>query len=247
MSGADRIGADRICAVVPIKGMVGAKQRLAAVLDAETRSALAMAMAEDVLEVLSAVPELFRVLVVTADATVAALAQKYGAEVTDVQASEGHTGAVTGGARRLAREGVSLITLPGDLPLLAPADVSRVIAAHRAAGADGCPGFTISPARDFQGSNAILMTPADAVPLRFGSNSFYPHLDAARNVGITPTVVEVPGIGFDIDEPHDLADFLITKAPTRAGRLVAALGPDLSARLAAHLQHAAPAGMEVGR
>ncbi|MBK5961920.1 2-phospho-L-lactate guanylyltransferase [Rhodoplanes elegans] len=239
--------ADRICAVVPIKGVVGAKQRLAAALDADQRSALAMAMAEDVLEVLAAVPELFRVLVVTADATVAALASKYGAEVTDAQASEGHTGAVTGGARRLVREGFSMITLPGDLPLLAPADVSRVIAAHRAAGADGHPGFTIAPARDFQGSNAILMTPADAVPLRFGSNSFYPHLDAARAQGIEPTVVEVPGIGFDIDEPQDLADFLITTAQTRAGRLVADFGPDFSARLAAHLERAAPAGMEAGR
>ncbi|MDC7789676.1 2-phospho-L-lactate guanylyltransferase [Rhodoplanes sp. TEM] len=233
--------ATRLCAVVPIKGVVGAKQRLSAVLPAETRSALAMAMAEDVLEVLAQVPELARVLVVTADATAAALARRYGAEVTDAHAGEGHTGAVTGAARRLVAEGFGMITLPGDLPLLVPADVRRVMAAHRAA-----PAFTIAPARDLQGSNAIVCSPADAVPLRFGPDSFYPHLDAARRQGIEPTVVEVPGFGFDIDEPHDLAAFVARGAQTRAGRLVADLGPELSARLAAMVEREAPL-MEVRR
>ncbi|RAI40739.1 2-phospho-L-lactate guanylyltransferase [Rhodoplanes roseus] len=232
----------KLCAVVPIKGMIGAKQRLADVLSPEERSALAMAMAEDVLEVLAQVPELARVLVVTADATAAALARRYGAEPTEAHALEGHTGAVTGAANRLVTEGFGMITLPGDLPLLAPADVSRVIAAHRAA-----PAFTIAPARDLQGSNAIVMSPADAVPLRFGADSFYPHLDAARRQGIEPTVVEVPGIGFDIDEPHDLAAFLGRNARTRAGRLVADLGAALAARLARYTQGEALETMEVRR
>lgn len=223
------IPAPKLCAVVPIKGMVGAKQRLAGVLSPDQRAALAMAMAEDVLEVLAAVPQLARVLVVTADATAAALARRWGCEVTEAHAGEGHTGAVTGAARRLVREDFGMITLPGDLPLLNAADVGRVIAAHRDARA-----FTIAPARDLQGSNAIVCSPADAVPLRFGPDSFYPHLDAARKQGIEPTVVEAPSIGFDVDEPHDLAAFARAGAPTRAGRLVASFGTEFLARLAAY-------------
>ena len=75
--------------------------------------------------------------------------------------------------------------------------------ADRAAGA-----FTIVPARDELGSNAVLCSPADAVPLRFGDNSFFPHLDAAKAHGIEPEVVHLPRIALDIDTPEDLALFL---------------------------------------
>ena len=48
----------------------------------------------------------------------------------------------------------------------------------------------------------------DAVPLRFGENSFYPHLDAARGRGIEPLIIRHPGIAMDIDHPVDLVAFL---------------------------------------
>ena len=46
------------------------------------------------------------------------------------------------------------------------------------------------------------------MPLRFGDNSYFPHLDAARRCGIEPTVIRLPGIAMDIDHPADLAHFL---------------------------------------
>jgi 2-phospho-L-lactate guanylyltransferase len=53
-----------------------------------------------------------------------------------------------------------------------------------------------------------MCSPPDAVTLRFGSNSFVPHLDAARRRGIEPTVVRLPGIAMDVDHPVDLAALL---------------------------------------
>ena len=76
------------------------------------------------------------------------------------------------------------------------------------------------PARDELGSNAVLCSPADAVPLRFGDNSFFPHLDAAKTHGIEPEVVHLPRIGLDIDTPDDLALFLQTPSQTRAYALL---------------------------
>jgi 2-phospho-L-lactate guanylyltransferase len=58
------------------------------------------------------------------------------------------------------------------------------------------------------GSNTVICSPPDAVPLRFGDNSYYPHLDAARRCNIEPTVIHQPGIAMDIDHPADLAMFL---------------------------------------
>ena len=54
----------------------------------------------------------------------------------------------------------------------------------------------------------MLCSPPDAVTLRFGDNSFFPHLAAARLRGIEPTVIRLPGIAMDVDHPVDLAALL---------------------------------------
>jgi len=54
------------------------------------------------------------------------------------------------------------------------------------------------------------------VPLRFGEDSFFPHLAAAEACGINPTVLRLPGIALDIDTPEDLAAFARLPSPTRA-------------------------------
>jgi 2-phospho-L-lactate guanylyltransferase len=108
------------------------------------------------------------------------------------------------GARMLIAEGYgTMLTAPGDIPRITAEEVARLIAAHRPA-----PSFTIAPAHDEMGSNAILLSPPDAVKLRFGEDSYFPHLAAARAAGIEPTVVKLPGIGMDIDHPADLRMFL---------------------------------------
>ena len=104
-----------------------------------------------------------------------------------------------------------MLTVPGDVPLVTPDDIERIVATQRKA-----PSFTIVPAGDERGSNAILCSPADAVPLRFGENSFFPHLAAARARGIEPQIIPLPRLGLDIDGPEDLAAFLKIASRTRA-------------------------------
>ncbi len=192
-----------VWAVVPVKEQTGAKQRLSSFLPPNQRRALAAAMLEDVLDALAAAP-LAGILLVTLDPFATALARRIGARVLTDGARDGHTGAVNAGARLLIAEGqATMLTLPGDIPRITADEVSQLIAAHRAA-----PSFTIAPAHDEQGSNAILLSPPDAVTLRFGEDSYFPHLAAARAVGIEPTVVRLPGIGMDIDHPADLRTFL---------------------------------------
>jgi len=113
-----------------------------------------------------------------------------------------------------------LLTLPGDIPLVEPDDVRHLVSVHCAGAERGAGAFTIVPARDELGSNAVLCSPAGAVPLRFGDNSFFPHLDAAKGHGIEPEVVHLPRIALDIDTPEDLALFLRTPSPTRAHALL---------------------------
>jgi 2-phospho-L-lactate/phosphoenolpyruvate guanylyltransferase len=197
-----------IRAVVPVKETSGAKQRLATALPQRLRSELALAMLEDVLGALAGARGLAGIDVVTLAPAARDLAHQYGATISHEAACDGHTAAVMTAAGRLAARGEAMLTIPGDLPLVTAAEIDRVIEAHRAGGR-----FVIVPARDERGSNAILAAPADAVPLRFGEDSFFPHLDAARRCGIDPLVVRQPGIGMDIDNPVDLVAFLRMSPP----------------------------------
>jgi 2-phospho-L-lactate guanylyltransferase len=206
-----------VWAVIPIKDTNSAKQRLAEAAPAAFRRDFALAMAEDVLAALTGTRRLAGIIVVTIDPEATALARRYGGRVWEDGALDGHTGAVTAAGRRLAAEGAAgMLTVPGDIPTITAEEIDAVVAAHLPA-----PSFTIVPAHDELGSNAILMSPPDAVPLRFGDDSFFPHLAAAEACGIKPTVLHLPGIAFDIDNPVDLAHFSRLGSQTRAGRLLA--------------------------
>jgi 2-phospho-L-lactate guanylyltransferase len=75
----------------------------------------------------------------------------------------------------------------------------------------------------------VLVSPPAAVPLRFGEDSFFPHLAAAEARGIVPTVLHLPGIALDIDNPVDLAHFAQLGSRTRAGLWLAENMPTLAA------------------
>lgn len=206
------MSADRdIWAIVPVKEMDGAKQRLAGLLSPPQRRALAEIMLGEVLAAIAASRGLAGILLVTLDPIASDMARRIGARVISDGAREGHTGSVVAGIRLLQREGRSgMITMPGDIPAVTAAEIEAVLAAHRPA-----PAFTIAPAHDELGSNAVICSPPGAVKLRFGDNSYFPHLDAARAAGLEPSIVRCPGIAMDIDHPVDLAAFL--RLPQAAG------------------------------
>ena len=72
----------------------------------------------------------------------------------------------------------------------------------------------------------MLCAPPLAVPLRFGDDSYFPHLIAARRQGIEPVIVRMPGIGLDMDHPADLRAFLAARPrmPTRTLALLEGFG-----------------------
>lgn len=199
-------------AVVPVKDLQHAKQRLAGVLDAAERLGLFAAMLEDVLAALAASRCLAGILMVTRDPQAQDLAARYGTRVLVEPANRGHTAASTLGAATLAAEGAAgMLQLPADLPLLTAADIDAVLQAHARA-----PAVTLAPSRDRLGSNAVACSPSDLLPLRFGDDSFFPHLERARALGLEPKIVERRGLALDVDTPADLSAFLAAPSRTRA-------------------------------
>lgn len=204
----------RIWAALPVKAFAGAKQRLSPLLSPARRAALAEAMLEDVLAALAAA-RLDGILVNTVEPRAVKLAEHYHARVIAKDARSGHTGAVTAMARVLAGEGCEgMLAIPADIPRATTAEIDAVLTAARPA-----PSFTISPAHDKLGSNAVLCCPPEVVSLRFGPDSFFPHLEAARRQGLEPAVVPLPGIALDIDHPGDLQAFLTAAPPMQTRTL----------------------------
>jgi 2-phospho-L-lactate guanylyltransferase len=209
-----------IWAVVPIKETAQAKQRLGDAVPVELKPRLALAMAEDVLSALAAVPGLAGILVVTIDAAASELARRYGARVLADGARDGQTGAVRAAARALTGGSrTAMLAIPGDVPLITPEEVQELMRAH-----DRMRDFIITPAHDERGSNAILCAPPELVPLQFGDDSFAPHLEAAKRSGLEPKIIRLAGIGLDIDNPRDLAAFLQVPSRTRTRVLLQEAG-----------------------
>ena len=214
-------------AVLPVKDLQHAKQRLAGVLGPGERRQLFRAMLEDVLGTLSASEGLAGILVVTRDPDARRLAADYGAQVLVEPANRGHTAASSLGAQTLAEEGASgMVQLPADIPLLTPADIGALLRVHKQA-----PAVTLAPSRDERGSNAVACSPPDVLPLRFGDDSFLPHLRRAQALGIEAQIVRRPGFALDVDTPDDLAAFLATPSQTRTYSYLVRTG--IAARMAA--------------
>jgi len=209
-----------IWTVVPVKAFDLAKQRLAPAYPPDLRRDLARAMLEDVLDTLTGVTGIAGIAVVTLDPEAGELARACGAEVFEEEAGAGLNEAVRAAARRLAREGRGgMLVVAGDIPGITVHEVEALLALH-----GGRRGLTLVPAHDRRGTNALIMTPPDAMPPDFGEDSFVRHLRAGRVAGLEPVALPLQHIGLDLDHPQDVATFARTPSHTRTWRYLLSQG-----------------------
>jgi 2-phospho-L-lactate guanylyltransferase len=207
-------------AVVPAKNFHSAKQRLAMFLQPEERWLLAQAMLTDTLTACAQAVGLHGFGVVTCDAQVAEVAASLGADVLWEPQAGGHSQAVTFAVQLCQQRGIStVLTLPGDIPWLTAADVEAIIAPPQSP----VP-VVLVPNRDDLGTNAIVLSPPDCLPLRFGYDSFQRHLRLAAERHLAVEVRRLRRVALDIDEPEDLALFAAQHHPSHSLRALATLG-----------------------
>lgn len=196
--------------VLPVKDPSRAKQRVAPFLSRQERVELAWRMLEDVGAALRRCRRADGVVVVAHDAGVLRYAGRQGWRVIRESEQVSESTSVDRALRLLRREGVSAaLRIPADIPLLQAEDVDALFDL-----ADSGPALAV-PSRDGSGTNALLRSPPDLFPSRFGPNSLELHQKEARRAGLSLTIVENERISLDLDEVADLVCFCRRSRQTR--------------------------------
>ena len=190
--------------LIPVKDLTRAKQRLAALMTQAERTRLAWAMLENTFAAAAQTRSADRVAIVTLYPPAIALAEKFGMEIILETEQISESASVDFGSREAARRGAeAVLRLPIDLPLITAEDIETVLAADKTE-----PSTVIVPSRDGTGTNAILRRWPTLFPSHFGTGSLAKHIREAEQANATCTLLDLPRIALDIDEPEDVSELL---------------------------------------
>jgi 2-phospho-L-lactate guanylyltransferase len=193
---------ERVCAILPVKSFGDAKERLATGLDPPQRRLIAEAMVRDVLAALARSKELDAVVVISAEPQIEEIAGDT-AQAVIADERRGHSEAATLGVRWAIDNGCGrVVMLPGDCPLLDSDELDELIACTRADEVE----FAVVPDRMGTGTNALVVSPPDAVAPSFGPGSRQRHLAMGLAAGRRTAEHEVPSLALDLDTADDLAE-----------------------------------------
>jgi len=213
-----RSGYIRTCAVIPMKDLVVAKQRLSGILSSIERRHLSLEMFLDVITTLKQVESLETVAVISRDPHIMDLARTWNIRVfRDTESCVNAALAVT--ARVLSAEGYeTMLVVPGDVPLTTPAEIEKILETRNT----GSP-VALVPDRRQAGTNALSCSPPTAITPCFGQHSLIRHQKAAEKAGLTSAILELPELGLDIDIPEDVLALRARKGRSRTHEFLEAV------------------------
>jgi 2-phospho-L-lactate/phosphoenolpyruvate guanylyltransferase len=187
-------------AILPVKPLRLGKSRLAGVLDENERYRLNQDLLKNSLQVLTEVAEIERVLVISRDPQVLAMARDFRACTLQESGSRGLNTALNK-ATQMARSFAvqSVLVVPADLPLINIADIQELLAL-----AEHPPVVVIAPDRHRRGTNALVVNPLGALRYAFGRDSFHTHCQQALCSEVRLEVAELPKLAVDLDTPDDI-------------------------------------------
>jgi len=195
-------------AIIPVRSLTTGKSRLASAVSPDTRRELTKRMLAITLSACRTSTVIDQILVISPDLEALAFAYSLDHEVIAV-----HQHAQTPGlipaldqARRvsLVNHFETTMVLFADLPLVNGDDVAAFVSTSEQ--------VVIAPDQNRIGTNGLLLRRGEIdmtnFVFQFGADSFAAHIAEARRIGIEPAIVELPGLGFDLDTPDDLGNLI---------------------------------------
>lgn len=190
-------------AIIPVKPLNRAKSRLAEVLSPEQRYQFAETMLRHILTILQKVPQISGTIVISRDTKALAIARDFGAK-TIQESNPSDLNPALSRATEVARVwgAGAVLVLPADLPFITSDDVENIAEL-------GVNALTVvlTPDREEDGTNAMLIRPAGLIPFSYGQKSYERHVIAAKLAGADVKVYESDTVSLDIDVPSDLAEY----------------------------------------
>ncbi len=195
-------------ALVPVKELSSSKQRLASALEPAEREQLMLAMLRDVLTAIEGVTAFQGVLLVSRSQRARALAREFVNDVFMESAGSDHSRAVTEANEYLKKRygAESSLMISSDVPRVTVQDIHQLIDAHAR--------VTLVPNASDEGTNAVLTSPPNAISYHFGPGSLKKHMASAENCGISPSIVRLPNLAHDVDDPKDLEQAMVELPPS---------------------------------
>jgi 2-phospho-L-lactate guanylyltransferase len=192
----------RTLAVVPIKTLTAAKQRLSGALASGARQSLAQAMFSDVLAALRRSQRVDEIVIVTSDVVANAVAHGPHTTVLPDEVQDGQSAATLIAIRfATAADYERVVLVPGDTPLLDAVELDALLDRCEADGLQ----VGIVADRHGTGTNALVLTPPEAILPSFGPGSLNRHVGAAIGNDLAYRVEHAPSLAHDVDTPEDLA------------------------------------------
>jgi FO synthase len=202
-----------IWAIVPIKRLAIAKQRLARVLG-ESREEFAFLLACRTLEVLRESALFEGIVVVSPDPRVAAAAHARGAAVIDDEDRHLNQACVLGIQATAVRSARIGVLLPSDLASLSVSSVNDAVHQYLALkDTHGAHTIGLVRCKDGTGTNMVMWDPQQGFRPSFGRDSFAKHMRGSA--GHAHELI-APAVSFDIDSPGDLDRFAAAIADSEA-------------------------------
>jgi 2-phospho-L-lactate guanylyltransferase len=207
-------------ALIPVKDLRAAKERLGGTLSERDRERLALAMLRDVIAATAQVVD--GVAVVSRDSEALWTAREAGATpLLEPGSVSGLNGALEHAARSLVRRRScdTLLIVHADVPLVRPYDLRGALDALLG---ERC----VVAVRAYDGgTNALVLRPPNAIRLRFGSRSFDAHAEEAEAAGVRFVSLHNERLAFDVDRPEDLMALLARRPGGATGEVLKAILP----------------------
>jgi 2-phospho-L-lactate guanylyltransferase len=184
-------------ALIPIKSLTAAKNRLAATLSNEDRKNLVLRMLDHVIETLQLNNEISQITVVTPDEEIKKHLEKKEVNILPEE-KPGYNESLTKAA--VHEKGNALLTIAADLPLLTAYDVIHLLDLAKSHD------IVLAPAKD-GGTNAVFMKFSLILPYLFGEKSFESYKKASKERDLKVGIYQSETIAFDIDTEEDLKKF----------------------------------------
>ena len=186
-----------VFAIIPVKKLDEAKTRLSSLLSKNERREFCLEMLEDVLVTVKTTRCIRRTVVVSGDPAVLQVAKRFGV-VPLMESQPGLNQAVSGAINWCVQNGAkSTLILPADIPSVTPRDLNKIFSLGKEVA------MVISPSRSEDGTNALLLTPPNALPTFYGKHSFQLYIIKASKRAISYRKIKLPRIALDIDTVED--------------------------------------------